>query len=131
MRKIGLLLISLMMLTFTGMTQPGQRSIDPEIMAKRQTAQLKEELQLNEDQEKQVYEIKLESGKKFQAIRKEMQPGKRFDGMREKFAAIREVEDEQLKKALTEAQWEKYQEYLKKRREEMQQRRQSNRNRRE
>jgi len=83
MKKIGFLILSVMLAVIVCQAQPGQRTFDPEEMAKRQTAQLKEALGLNADQEKQVLELNLESGKKMRELRQENQ-GAGFEAMREK-----------------------------------------------
>jgi periplasmic protein CpxP/Spy len=118
MKKIGLLLLSVMLVALVSQAQPRQRNFNPEDMAKRQTAQLKEALGLNADQEKQVYNLNLETGKKMKALRDENE-GAGFEAMREKMGKIREENNKKMKETLTEAQWEKYSEQM----EQMQQRR--------
>jgi periplasmic protein CpxP/Spy len=115
MKRFGLLVLSVMLATFVCQAQPGQRSFDPEEMAKRQTEQIKEAVGLNADQEKQVYDLNIESGKKMRAMREENQ-GAGFEGMREKMGKIREEQDKKMKEILTEAQWEKYLKYQEERR---------------
>ena len=85
--------------------------------AKSQTAELKEALGLNKDQEKKVYDINLESNKNMAKMREEMSGGGGgFEGMREKFAKMREEQDKKMKAILTEAQWGKYEKYQEERR---------------
>jgi periplasmic protein CpxP/Spy len=115
MKKFGLLVLSVMLAALICQAQPGQRSFDPEVMAKRQTEQIKEAVGLNADQEKQVYDLNIESGKKMRAMREENQ-GAGFEGMREKMGKIREEQDKKMKEILTEAQWEKYLKYQEERR---------------
>lgn len=115
MKKIGTMLMSLMLIAMVGLAQPGQRSMNPEEMAKRQTAQIKEAVGLDEKQEKQVYELNLETGKKMRALREEMQGGAP-DGMREKMREIREGQDEKMKEILSEDQWKKYEKFQEERR---------------
>jgi periplasmic protein CpxP/Spy len=115
MKKFGLLVLSVMLAALICQAQPGQRSFDPEVMAKRQTEQIKEAVGLNADQEKQVYDLNIESGKKMRALREENR-GAGFEGMREKMGKIREEQDKKMKEILTEAQWEKYLKYQEERR---------------
>lgn len=118
MKKIGLLLMFVILMAGAGIAQPNQRSMNPEDMAKRQTAQLKEVLDLNKDQEKKVHELNLKSSKKMMALRDENQGGG-FEGMREKMTEIREEQNKEMKKVLTEAQWSKYEKYQEERRSRM------------
>lgn len=115
MRKFGVILLPLVMIALIGMAQPGQRNIEPEDLAKRQTAQIKEAVDLDEDQEKQVYDLNLETGKKMRALRDEMQGGG-FEGAREKMGEIREEQNKKMKEILSESQWEKYEKYQEERR---------------
>ena len=118
MKKIGFLLIAVLLGTMFSVAQPGgQRNFDPEERAKSQTAELKEALGLNKDQEKKVYDINLESNKNMAKMRQEMSGGGGgFEGMREKFAKMREEQDKKMKAVLTEAQWGKYEKYQEERR---------------
>ena len=98
------------------------RSSSPEDRAKQQTAQLKELLDLNADQEKQIYELNLQTGKQMASMRG--QGNANPQGMREKMMKMREEQNEKMKAILTEAQWNKYQKYLEERRERWSQGRQ-------
>lgn len=118
MKKIGIVFMTLMLIALVGMTQPRQRNINPEDMAKRQTEQLKEAVGLNEKQEKQVYELNLQTSKKMRAMRDEMQGGG-FEGMREKMNELRTEQNKKMKTILTDAQWKKYEKYQEERRERM------------
>jgi periplasmic protein CpxP/Spy len=110
MKKLSVVMMSVMLIAMTGLAQPGQRNMNPEDMAKQQTAGIKEAVGLNAKQEKQVYDLNLESSKKMQAMRSEMQGGG-FEGMREKMAEEREEQDKKMKAILTDAQWKKYEKY--------------------
>jgi periplasmic protein CpxP/Spy len=110
MKKLSVVMMSFMLIAMTGLAQPGQRNMNPEDMAKQQTARIKEAVGLNAKQEKQVYDLNLESGKKMQAMRNESQGGG-FEGMREKMAEVREEQDKKMKTILTDAQWKKYEKY--------------------
>jgi periplasmic protein CpxP/Spy len=114
MKKIGMIMLSLMLVALTGFAQPGQRNMDPEDMAKRQTAQIKEAVGLDAKQEKQVYDLNLESGKKMQAMRESQ--GGNFEAMREKMTEMRAEQDKKMKTILTAAQWKKYEKYQEERR---------------
>lgn len=120
MKKFGIALLSFLILSGVSLAQPG--NFNPEDFAKRQTAELKEELSLNADQEKKVYEINLETMKKMGEMRDEMQGGG-FEGMREKMTEVREEQNKKMKKVLTEKQWEKYEKYQEDRRARMRERR--------
>lgn len=94
-----------------------QREFNPENMAKRQTEELKEKLGLDKAQEKKVYELNLESGKKMAAMRGDMQMGGGDrDKMREKFGKLRDDQNKEMKKVLSEDQYTKYEKYLEERR---------------
>lgn len=122
MKKIGVILMSLLLAAVVATAQTGQRSFDPEEMAKRQTEQIKEAVGLDEKQEKQVYELNLETGKKMRALREENQGGD-FEGMREKLTELRVEQDKKMKEILTGDQWEKYQKYQEERRAQWRNRR--------
>jgi periplasmic protein CpxP/Spy len=118
MKKIGILLMSMLLVAVIGYAQPGQRNMNPEDMAKRQTEQIKEAVGLNEKQEKQVYDLSLETSKEMRAMREESQGGG-FEGMREKMQEVREEQDKKMKEILTSAQWKKYEKFQEERRERM------------
>ena len=119
MKRIGLFLIAILVGTAFSSAQPGtdRRNFDPEEMAKRQTAQLDEVLDLTGDQEKQVYGLMLETRTKMRELReKNRSGGGGFEGMREEFGKIREEENAKMKEILTEDQWAKYEKYMEERR---------------
>lgn len=122
MKKLGIMLMSLVLVTTVAKAQPGQRNVNPEEMAKRQTEQIKEAVGLDEKQEKQVYDLNLEAGKKMRELREQNQGGD-FEGMREKMQEIRADQDKKMKEILSEAQWKKYQRYQEERRSQWQNRR--------
>ncbi|HKL31429.1 MAG TPA: hypothetical protein VJ919_02775 [Tangfeifania sp.] len=107
----------------SAMSMAQQRDFDPEEFAKRQTAQLKEELDLNKEQEEKVYDLNLESIKKMSKLREEMQSGGGFEGMREKMTEIREEQNKKMKEILSEKQWTKYEKFQEERRGRMRDRR--------
>ena len=121
MKKIGIALMALLFISAGSIAQ--QRDFDPEQFAKRQTAQLKEELGLDEVQEKKVYELNLESIKKMSVLREKMRDGDGFEGMREKMMEIREDQNKKMKEILTEKQWTKYEKFQEERRAGMRGRR--------
>jgi hypothetical protein len=118
MKKLGLLLIVLILGTGFSMAQDrGQRNFDPEERAKAQTAELKELLDLNKDQEKKVYDLNLKAGKDMAAMREEMQSSGGFnEDMRAKMMEMREKQNQEMKKILSDSQYEKYEKYLEDRR---------------
>lgn len=129
MKKIGILMMVLVMATFFANAQNWgggggqQREFNPEEMAKRQTAEIKEKCGLNADQEKKVYELNLASGKKMAKMREEMMAagGPPSDDMREKMRKMREDQNAEMKKILTADQYTKYQAYQEERRKQRQQ----------
>ncbi len=120
MKKIGFLLIALIMGTMVGTAQNWQNST-PEEMAKRQTDQIKEKCGLDKAQEKKVYDLQLESSKKMAKMRDEMQGGGDRDAMRDKMAKMRDEQNKEMKKILTADQYTKYEKYLEERRAARQQ----------
>lgn len=115
MRKFGIIIMTILLVSAAAMAQPGQRNMDPEEMAKRQTAQLKEAVGLDNEQKKKAQEIYLETGKKMSAMREEMQSGG-FEGMREKMQEMRTEQDKKLKEVLSDEQWKKYEKFQEERR---------------
>lgn len=123
MKKFGIILLSIMLVSLSGIAQPrDERNADPEQIARRQTDQLKDTLALNEEQEQKVYELNLETGQKMRALRDEIQ-GSDVGSIREKMGEIREEQNEKMKEILTEEQWKKYEKYLEARQARWQQRR--------
>lgn len=123
MKKFGIILLSIMLVSLSGIAQPrDERNADPEQIARRQTDQLKDTLSLNEEQEQKVYELNLETGQKMRALRDEIQ-GSDVGSIREKMGEIREEQNEKMKEILTEEQWKKYEKYLEARQARWQQRR--------
>lgn len=118
MKKLGLLLIVMLVISSVSMAQNrgGMRNMNPEERAKQQTAQLKEVLGLNKEQEKKVYDLNIESGKKMQKMREEMGGGGFSDDMRQKMTQMREDQNKEMKKILTAEQYTKYEKYLEERR---------------
>ena len=80
MKKVGLIVITLLMGTMVSVAQGWQNS-SPEEMAKRQTEQIKEKCDLDKAQEKKVYELSLKSGKKMTALRewRQRRNARRYD----------------------------------------------------
>lgn len=118
MKKIGLLLLFAFVLTTVSMAQNrGERNFDPEEMAKRQTEELTKTLDLNKDQQKKVLSLNKEMGEKMSAMREDMRDGGGdWGAMREKMTKIREEQNKEMKKILTEDQYKKYEKYLEERR---------------
>jgi Spy/CpxP family protein refolding chaperone len=122
MKKFGIILLSIMLVSLAGIAQPrGQRNVDPEEVARRQTDMLKDTLALNGEQEQKVYDLNLETGQKMSALRDEIQ-GSDVGSIREKMGEIREEQNEKMKEILTEEQWKKYEKYLENMRSRWQQR---------
>lgn len=102
--------------TFSMAQNRGGQNMDPEERAKTQTAELKKVLDLNKDQEKKVYDLNLKAGKDMVKMREEMQGSSDRDAMREKFGKMREEQNKEMKKILSEDQFKKYEKYLEERR---------------
>lgn len=116
MKKFVFLVMAVLLGTTFSMAQYGGQRMTPEERAKQQTADLKEALGLNKDQEKKVYDLNLESGKKMQKMREEMGGNGFSDEMREKMMTMREETNKEMKKILTDDQYKKYEKYLEERR---------------
>lgn len=101
--------------------QRGGQNFDPEERAKSQTEQLKKTLDLDKTQEKKVYELNLKAGKEMAEMRKDMQGGGDRDAMRSKFRDLREKQNKEMKKILSDSQYKKYEKYQE---EQMERRRQ-------
>jgi protein CpxP len=90
-----------------GGMRPG--TFDPEAFADRQVEQMKEELDLTNDQSDQMHDIMMEGIENMQQMREEMQDqGGGFEGMREQMRKMREDQDQKIKAILSDEQWEKY-----------------------
>lgn len=115
MKKIGFLLFAILFGATISMAQPGGQRMSTEERAKATTAELKEKLGLNKEQEKKVYDLNIESGKKMTAMREDMQGGGDREAMREKMTKMRDEQNKAMKKILTEDQYKKYEKYLEER----------------
>jgi protein CpxP len=118
MKKLGILFFMLVMAA-TSMAQGfgGGQQMTPEERAKQQTAQIKEAVGLNADQEKKVLDLNIEQGKKQSKMFEEMQGGGGdMEGMREKMTAMREETNKKMKEILTAEQWTKYEKWQEERR---------------
>jgi protein CpxP len=118
MKKLGILFFMLVMAA-TSMAQGfgGGQQMTPEERAKQQTAQIKEAVGLNADQEKKVLDLNVEQGKKQSKMFEEMQGGGGdMEGMREKMTAMREETNKKMKEILTAEQWTKYEKWQEERR---------------
>lgn len=103
-----------------GMGGPG--NFDPAAFVDRQMEELKEGLDLSDDQEKQVREILTAGSETMRKAREEMQDGGGdFEGMREKMQTMREEQNEKIKAVLSEEQFTKYEQIQAERRERMRQ----------
>ena len=102
----------------SGMGGPG--NFDPAAFVDRQMEELKEGLQLTDDQEKQVREIIVAGFETMQKAREGMQDGDR-DAMREKMQKMREEQTAKIKAVLSEEQFAKYEQIQAERRERMRQ----------
>jgi Spy/CpxP family protein refolding chaperone len=98
----------------------GGGNFDPAAFVDRQMEELKEGLQLSDEQEKQVREIITAGFETMRQAREEMQDGDR-EAMREKMQAMREEQTQKIKAVLSEEQFAKYEQIQAERRERMRQ----------
>lgn len=109
MKRLGLLLIVFVITSTISIAQNrGQQNYDPEEVAKKQTSELKELLDLDKAQEKKVYELNLKAANDMLAMRKEMQNGGNRDEMRAKMRKTRDKHNAEMKKVLSDSQYKKY-----------------------
>lgn len=99
----------------------GSGNFDPAAYVDRQMEELKEGLQLSDDQEKQVREIITSGFETMRKAREEMQDGGDREAMREKMQQIREEQAQKIKAVLSEEQFSKYEQLQQERRERMRQ----------
>jgi Spy/CpxP family protein refolding chaperone len=85
--------------------QPGGGGMSAEDRARRQTDMMKDELKLNQDQEKKVYAINLKYSDKMKDVRQIADTSAR----RKSFESLNKQKDEELKKVLTADQFKSYQ----------------------
>ncbi|WP_340112315.1 DUF4890 domain-containing protein [Maribellus mangrovi] len=118
MKKLGLVLLALFAFTVVTVAQNrGQRDFDPKERAKRQTEELTKELDLNKDQQKKVLELNEKYSEKMSAMFEDMRSGGGDrEAMREKMGKLRDEQNKEMKKILTEDQYKKYEKYLEERR---------------
>jgi Spy/CpxP family protein refolding chaperone len=100
----------------------GGGNFDPAAFVDRQMEELKESLELSDDQEKQVREIITAGFETMRQAREEMQDGGGDrEAMREKMQAMREEQTQKIKAVLSEEQFAKYEQIQAERRERMRQ----------
>lgn len=100
----------------------GGGNFDPAAFVDRQMEELKESLELSDDQEKQVREIITAGFETMRQAREEMQDGSGDrEAMREKMQAMREEQTQKIKAVLSEEQFAKYEQIQAERRERMRQ----------
>ncbi len=97
----------------------GPGNFDPKEMIARQMDQMKEQLDLSRDQQKQLQKIMEEGFENMRKMRQESRSNGDREGMREHMRQMREEQDQKIKAILSEEQWGKYQQI----REEMRSRR--------
>ena len=99
----------------------GSGNFDPEAFVDRQMEELKEGLDLTDDEEKQVREIITAGMENMRKAREGMQEGGDRDAMREKMQQMREEQNEKIKAVLSAEQFPKYEKIQEERRERMRQ----------
>lgn len=98
----------------------GQRNFDPIEMAKRQTEEIKKACDLDADQETKVHALNLKSANKMDEMRKSA--GGDRDAMRAKMKTIRDDQNKEMKKVLSDGQWKKYEKFMEEQRKQRGQR---------
>ncbi len=78
-------------------------------MAQRQVERLSGQLNLSEDQQKQIYDLTIKNYESMQEMRGQRGGGDDFEALREQMQKSREEQDNKIKSVLTDEQWEKYQ----------------------
>jgi hypothetical protein len=99
----------------------GGGNFDPAAYIDRQMEELKEGLQLSEDQEKQMRDILTTGAETMRKAREGMQDGGDREAMREKMQQMREEQNQKIKAVLSEEQFTKYEQIQQERRERMRQ----------
>lgn len=119
MKRLGFFLLFAIVFATVSVAQNrgGMGNMDPKEMAQRQTDELKKALDLNKDQEKKVLDLNLKNAQQMSALREEaMKNGGDREAMREKMTKLREAQNAEMKKILTEDQYTKYEKYMEERR---------------
>jgi len=118
------LLVCLVVVTMAQAPQGRQgRQFNPEDMAKRQTEQMTEDLNLNEQQVEKVSALNKKYAEKMRDAFQNTDGNR--EQMREKMQTQRTEKEAELKEILTDEQFKKYQEIEKERMQRMQQRREN------
>ncbi len=99
----------------------GGGNFDPAAFVDRQMEEIKEGLELSDDQEKQVREIITAGFETMRQAREGMQDGGDREAMREKMQQMREEQTQKIKVVLSEEQFAKYEKTQAERRERMRQ----------
>ncbi|UCS94424.1 DUF4890 domain-containing protein [Echinicola marina] len=94
--------------------------MDPEKMAERVAGHMEKELELSEEQKKEVYALFLESSKKRMEMRN--QEKEEREAAREQMIADRKAQQAKLKEILSEEQFAKWEEMQRKMQERMRER---------
>lgn len=99
----------------------GGGNFDPAAFVDRQMEEIKEGLELSDDQEEQVREIITAGFETMRQAREGMQDGGDREAMREKMQQMREEQTQKIKVVLSEEQFAKYEKTQAERRERMRQ----------
>ena len=110
MKKLGLLLMVVLLTSTISFAQRGGQRMSPEERAKQTTERLTKALDLKKDQEKKVYDLNLKAGKEMSAIFQDAGGDREY--MREKMGKVREKTNKEMKKILSDSQWKKYEKYM-------------------
>ena len=120
MKKIAFFILIMILGVNMSIAQNRRGNFDPKDMAKRQTSELKERLGLDKAQEEKVYQLNLAAANTMVTMRKEMQAGGDRDAMRSKMKEMRDKNNAEMKKVLTDSQYKDYMKYQEERRKQRQ-----------
>ncbi len=112
MKGMGVLLLSMIVMSASGQQRMGMRNADPEEQAKQQVEQMKEIIELkNKKEEKAVKEVFVKYNKQRRELFSSMQQGER-GANREKMQEMINKQNEELKKILGEERFTAYNEKM-------------------
>ena len=115
MRKLGFALMIVVLAATVSVAQNrGGNDFDPKERAEKEVETLTEKFELSKDQQTKVYDVILKGSNEMVKMRKEASGDR--DAMREKMMSLRKEQNTELKKILSDSQWESYTKYQQERR---------------
>lgn len=118
MKKLGLVVMVVVLAATVSMAQNrGGNDVNPKERAEREVQTLTEKLDLSKDQQAKVYDVVLKGNNDLVKMRKQRSAGGGDrDAMREKMKSVRTDQNKEMKKILSDSQWEAYEKYQEERR---------------